>query len=153
MIGMCTMKEVRGLVEEMMRNFKSEPDLPKEPKTKDGEALEASASTSPAKSKAKPKPKAQGKPRAVAAPAISRRSKTSSCMLLSALVGIMRGQRGEGVEMMSANSHDTVPLPYLPEGGGLYLLLLRPRGTPQLLFRHARLPEHQRDVDWWRLGP
>ena len=34
MIGMSTMKEAGGLIEGMRMNFKSEPDLPKEPKAK-----------------------------------------------------------------------------------------------------------------------
>ena len=110
-----------------MRNFKSEPDLPKEPKAKYDEAQEAPTTTPRAKSKAKPKPQARDKPRAVASPAISRRSKPSNCMLLSALVGIMKGQRGEGAEVMKADRHDIVSLPYLPEGGAFSAPFSTPR--------------------------
>ena len=38
------MKEKEDLIQEMMRNFKSEPDLPKEPKAKDDEAQEDTSS-------------------------------------------------------------------------------------------------------------
>ena len=97
MIGMSTMEEVGGLMEEMMNYFKSEPDLPKEPKVKDDPDQEPGDPTPKpkAKSKPKPKPKTQGKPRAVAAPSVPFRSKTSRCLMISALVGLLGGEGGE----------------------------------------------------------
>ena len=118
MIGMSTMKEVEGLVKEMIGNFKSEPDLPKEPKSDENATTKSEVPAPKGRAKPKSKSRAPERPRNVASPAIPRRSSPSSCLLLSALLGVIRGQGGEGAQVYGADRHDIYSLPYLPEGGG-----------------------------------
>ena len=117
MIGMSTMKEVEGLVQEMIGNFKSEPDLPKEPKSEENATTKSEVPAPKGKAKPKSKSRAPERPRNVASPAVPRRSSPSSCLLLSALLGMIRGQGGEGAQVYGADRHDISSLPYLPEGG------------------------------------
>ena len=87
---MSTMKDMKGLIEEMMKNFKSEPDLPKEPKPKEVSDQDPEATVPKPKSKSTPKAPQKSKPRQVAAPAVPRRSAPGSCLILSALLGALR---------------------------------------------------------------
>ena len=133
-------------MEEMMSHFKSEPDLPKEPKVKDDPDQEPGHPTPKpkAKSKPKPKPKTQGKPRAVAAPSVPFRSKTSRCLMISALVGLLGGKGGAGAELQGTVEHDICLLPHWPAGGGASLLPSRPCSRPLLLAWPARPPRLHR---------